>query len=207
METISTIVGMVIVFVGKHFFDDWADKRKEERKLKERPIMLDKNSKIMQSISACLIRLQAYTGCSRAAIFEYSNGNYTHANISMQYIDCTYEVTDETTMPIINNFKRVSIAPYLNQVLLIGKGDGGFARVTDHDEDKEIRTMQQYWNTSTAYNFRITDVVWDGVVGLSWIGKDVVLSQDELDHINIEVLRIKDLMNQLKNNYGKENRN
>jgi len=196
METISTIVGMVIVFVGKHFFDDWADKRKEERKLKERPIMLDKNSKIMQSISACLIRLQAYTGCSRAAIFEYSNGNYTHANISMQYIDCTYEVTDETTMPIINKFKRVSIAPYLNQVLSIGKE--GYCRVTDKDDDKEIRTMQQYWNTTTAYNFRISDIVWDGVVGLNWIGKDVTLTQEEIEHINVEVMRIRDLMNQLK---------
>jgi len=196
METISTIVGMVIVFVGKHFFDDWADKRKEERKLKERPIMLDKNSKIMQSISACLIRLQAYTGCSRAAIFEYSNGNYTHANISMQYIDCTYEVTDETTMPIINKFKRVSITPYLNQVLSIGKE--GYCRVTDKDDDKEIRTMQQYWNTTTAYNFRISDIVWDGVIGLSWIGKDVFLDLEEIEHINIEVLRIRDLMNQLK---------
>jgi len=195
METISTIVGMVIVFVGKHFFDDWADKRKEERKLKERPIMLDKNSKIMQSISACLIRLQAYTGCSRAAIFEYSNGNYTHANISMQYIDCTYEVTDETTMPIINKFKRVSIAPYLNQVLSIGKE--GYCRVTDKDDDKEIRTMQQYWNTTTAYNFRISDIVWDGVVGLNWIGKDVTLTQEEIEHINVEVMRIRSLMKSL----------
>lgn len=194
LETAGTLIGMVLLYL----FKEWQEKRKKKKDAEEMSLKLDANSKTMQTISSCLVRLQAYSGCSRVAIFEYSNGNYTHAGISMQYIDCTYEITDESTKPIIHEFKRISIAPYLNMISRISASTTGWTRIVENDDDRETRAMQQYWNIATAYSFRITAVVWDGVVGLNWIGKDVTLTQEEIEHINVEVMRIRDLMNQLK---------
>lgn len=197
MKEGAGIIGMALIFIGSYFFDQWKKKREKKLEEKNRPAVLDASAKIREKIVEYITKIQAYTGCSRAALFEYSNGNYTHSNISLQFIECTYEATDESTAPIINIFKREPIAPYLKIINIINESKTSWSRITDTEPDPSINKIQRYWRTSTSYNFRITDSVWDGVVGLSWINKEAELSPEQITNVEIMIMRIYNLMSQL----------
>lgn len=197
MNEFGTIAGIAIAFVAQYFFDKWQKKRAAKKEIIERPKILDAQANIRKEISDYILKIQAYAQCSRVALFEYSNGTYTHSNISLQFVECSYEATDETTKPITSIFKRMPIAPYLKILMDINESKTGWTRLTDHEEDKEINKINKYWSVSTIYNFKITDIVWDGVVSVCWISGEVDLDEQDIEIIKGFVFRINFLMSKL----------
>lgn len=186
-------VGMILMFFGTNFYDKW----KKRREIKQKPLLLDKYAATREEINSYLFKILSYTGCARVSIYEYSNGTYTHSNTSLQFIECTYEVTDESTKPIINQFKRVPISTYLKMITMIGESSLGWLRMTDKSDDTELNKQQKYWKATTNYNFKITKVVWDGVISLTWINEYKEMTPEQISNVEIIIMRINSLMSKL----------
>lgn len=196
MKDYVEFVGLLALFFGNQALKYI----KKKRIIDQAPAKLDAEYKIRLEISEYIKKIQAYTGASRVAMFEYSNGTKTHSNTCLQFVECSYESTDEVTRPIIQDFKRMPIGPFLKILDNIANSKTKWYKVTDEDEDEDIAKLQKYYRVSTSYNFKITDVVYDGVVSASWINKKEDLTQEEISNIEIIIMRIYNLMSKLSNN-------
>lgn len=197
LEIIGTVIGTATLYLTEKKFSAWQKKQEKKKELKERPAKLDRDKEVMVQIDGYLNHLRIYTQCNRALIFEYSNSTYTHSDTSLQYVDATYEKTDETTKPIINLFKRILITPYIGMIKAIGDSPSGYLRISEVTSDIETKKIHKYWGTNTSYNFKISTSVWDGVIGLSWIHNEVELTQAQILEIQVTIMHIRDLMRQL----------
>lgn len=198
MEQIGTILAMIFVFVCSHFFDKWKQKRDEKNKAENLPILLNKEALIREKIQNKIIKLQGYTGANRVNLFEYTNGSYTHSGISLQYSQCTYECTDDTTVGLLSTFKNVPIGEFMPILNNLNDSKKGWTIVTTKDENVAIANIQKKYRTQSSYCFRLTDVVWDGVVLLGWVHEQKCLSEEMLNEIKIIVSQISELQLKLK---------
>lgn len=197
MKDFAYMVGMMGVFICTYFFDKWKLTRNKKKEDAERPARLDAAAKIREEIDDYIKKIQAYTQACRVGLYEYTNGNYSHACISMQYVEMSFEATDETTKPLILEFKKIPVSPFLKIINAINDSKTGWIKINESDDDADIKRLNKLYKTSTSYSFRITDSVWDGVVSVSWVYMPHDLSDEQIANVEIMIMRIYGLMSKL----------
>ena len=147
-----------------------------------------RREKIRQHIIQALAKIQHQTGCSRVTIFEYRKGQKS------KYITCRFEVADKTTSSLLMDFKKMDISPYIDLINKINDSKVGWIKVMDEGDDKETTKISKYWGTVTAYNFKITKSVWDGVVSLTWVNNKADLTDGQIMGVEIVIMGIHSLI-------------
>lgn len=197
LDKIEEFVGIALLYAGIEAIHEFSDRRKKKREKEEMPKIKDNNAKIRIDIYNILIEIRAYSGCNRVDIFEFSNGKYTHGGISLESINCTSEAVDNTTKGMINDFRDMPIANMLGTINLINESLDGWIRFDDHSDDELSNKRRRYWGIKASYNFRITETIWDGMVGLHWVGEYATLTKEEINYILVLIERVRILMSKL----------
>lgn len=197
LDKIEEFVGIALLYGGIEALHEFQDRRKKKREKQEMPKIKDGNAKVRIDIYNVLIEIRAYSGCNRVDIFEFSNGKYTHGGISLEVVNCTLEAVDNTTKGMINDFQNVPIATMLGTINLINENVDGWVRFDDCSDDELSNKRRRYWGIRTSYNFKITDTIWDGMVGLHWVSEYATLTKEEVNYIAVLIERVRILMAKL----------
>lgn len=190
-----------LALVGLYFLREglkWYKQKRITKKLEDgKNNKLNITSDIRRKIQEELIKIQVYVGCNRVSIFEYSNGTRTLNDISLQFINMTYEVPDDTTAPIINRFQLIAISPYLDKIKLIDQTPG-FVKETATDGTQVEQRLRRSWNTHTSYSFKISNSIWDGFLSLMNVSTPLELTNEEIEYVQIHIMYIRELMIKLQ---------
>lgn len=173
------------------------EKRKEKESLSQIEVTLKHNNEIQRKIKEILIQIQGYTECSRASLYSYHNGTKTHYGYSMNFISMVEEKTDGIVSPLIDSFQGVPAATFRPILDRIELSDKGHTIITKDDLNEEDRLLMDKYQNSICYHFKVGSSVWEGVVELAWVNKYLMLSDQEIEHIQDLVNNISDLQRQL----------
>ena len=198
-EKYAQFIALVIFFAAKEGLAKYKTWRKTKKLEDGKNDRLDLSSSLRRQIHEHLIKIQAYLGCNRVSIYEYSNGTYTMNGISLQFINMTYEVCDDATAPVINKFQLIPISPYLNRLSEIDANTAGYVRSSINDGTVVERRLRKIWSTHTSYTFKLAERVWEGCLSISNSHSEIELTDADIEYVHVEMIHIRDLMIKLKN--------
>lgn len=182
LKNIGIIIGASIVYL--------APKIEKWYKLKNKKGSFAETLEISVRIQKELDFLCARLSSSRIAILDYHNGTSTYSGLPFNFCSMSYEALDVTTKSIINDFQGIPINPIVNMLLELEKSPVGFVSVTDVDSDRDIAITQRTYGVKTAYNFKISSSVTDGVLSIVWVDDYTKLSDYQLEEIYVSLRKI-----------------
>lgn len=200
LTSIGTVIGIVIAYLSKEWYDNYKRKKDSDKKKEHSFTINDLGAEIRQKINEFIIEIQGYTQCSRCHIIEFSNGVKTMDDVCMQYENMTYEKTNSVIRPIIREFQKMPINPFIAKVNALKNSKDGVANFSlKTTEDKSIIDVLNFYDIKNTYHFRFNNNVWCGFMVVSFIGTYEELTTEQIEQIKIKVQHIEMLMQQLKN--------
>jgi hypothetical protein len=173
------------------------EKKDEKKRYDNIEPTLKHNSEIQDKINEELNKIQGYTECSRACLYNYHNGTKTHQGYSMNFISMVEEATDGIVAPIITNFQAVPAATFRTILNQVDSSPDGFALFIRGEGSEEENRIHDKFQNNVSYYFKTGVSVFEGVVHLSWINVNRYLTQSEVDHVQQLVDNISTLQRQL----------
>lgn len=155
------------------------------------------NTILRTKINETLIEIRAYVGANKANIVEYHNGVVSTNGLPFNYSSMTYESVDYTTKETMMDFQKIPISPISKLLIDIHNCNKGYLRIGNDYPDQKIVTLNKYYGNETNYIFKIGDHIKDGVVNVSWVHEDTVITDEELYFIILKVQYINDLMKKM----------
>lgn len=196
-DKIEQILGIAMATValdgGKQYFD-WRKKQKEEA---EKPKRKSENARVKMEIYNKLIEIRKEADCNRVDLYEFSNGKTTHGEISLDFIYCTLESVDNKSAGMIDRFQGIAIATMLKTITEINESPKGWIRFDDNSHDDLANKRRRYWGIMSSYNFKITEDIWDGMIGLHWMNEYAILTEENIQEITRLIEDIRNLMAKL----------
>lgn len=198
MNDLAKFTALVLLAMGYEGLKWWKKHRAQKKLQNSKNIKLDMTSEIRRQIQEHMIRIQAFVNCNRVALFEYSNGTRTLSDISLQFINMTYEVPDDSTAPMINRFQLIAISPYLDVIKTIDKSETGYIKTDLNDGTLVDRRLRRSWSTASSYSFKIGASIWDGCLALSNVSDPLELNDEEMEYVQVQLIHIRELMIKLQ---------
>ena len=173
---------------------NWVNKKKY--KIKQGQSFIQ-NTNIRAKINEVLIEIRAHTGANKVNVIEYHNGNVSTNGLPFNYSSMTYESVDYTTREQILDFQKVPISPISKILIDIHNCKKQYIRVGPDFSDTDILGLNKFYGITTNYTIKIGDHIKDGVVNISWVHENVLLSDEDIEFVLIKVKHIQDLMDKM----------
>jgi len=197
VDNIYTSIGMLLggfLATITPYIISWGNKKINKHKEGRSFIQ---NTNIRAKINETLIEIRAYTEANKVSIIEYHNGNVSTNGLPFNYSSMTYESVDYTTREQILDFQKIPISPISKLLIDIHNCKNNHLRIGPDFQDPEIIKLNKYYGITTNYTFKIGDHIKDGVVNISWIHEDIILSEEELGFVIVKIKHIQDLMSKM----------
>lgn len=188
METLGTLLGVVLVYIGKEIIV-WFKKQND---IKNKPLKLLKSISVGLEVNRVLTELRILTGANSVHVLGYHNGTIGFNGVSYQYISMQYESTDKTTLPMISNYQNIPAGQFSELMYKIHTE--GLVKIS-HNEDSIIGRLHRSYNVQSSYKFRIGDSIANGTVSLSYYNTEHELTEKELALCYDKVFEIENLIN------------
>lgn len=155
------------------------------------------NTTYRAKINEALIEIRAYVGSNRVSITEYHNGIVSTNGLPFNYSSVTYENVDYTTREIMMDQQKLPISPVSKLLLDIHNCTELYLRIGPDFKDTKIVSMNKYYGVETNYIFKIGNHIKDGIVNVSWVHEDTVLTDEEVEFISLKVKYIHEIMKKM----------
>ena len=155
------------------------------------------NTTYRAKINEALIEIRAYVGSNRVSITEYHNGIVSTNGLPFNYSSVTYENVDYTTREIMMDQQKLPISPMAKLLLDIHNCVKNYLRIGPDFHDSKIVSMNKYYGVETNYIFKIGNHIKDGIVNVSWVHEDAVLTDEEIEFISLKVKYIHEIMKKM----------
>lgn len=196
IKIIGTFLGGVVLRLFGMRLKDYLVNlfKSKEKKLGE--IFLT-NTEIRGKIQDIIIEIRGITRCNRVSLIEYHNGDESHNGLPFNYGSMTWEKTDSTTKDIKLMYQKVPISNISKMLIELHNKLDGFIKIDWAYSDEETKESIKYFGLETAYVFRITNHIKDGVIYVSFIN-DSVMDEQTIKLVKNSVLEIRELMKKMK---------
>lgn len=196
-DKIEQILGIAMATValdgGKQYLD-WRKKKKEDA---ERPKKKNEDLKTRADIKLKMVEIRMVAECNRVDLFEFGNGKMTHGGISLEFVYCTLEDVDNKTAGMSERFQGIPAATMNKTLVEINESPKGWTRFDDRSEDETANQRRRYWGIMSSYNFKITNEVTEGMIGLHFMHEYGTISDENIQEILRLIEDIRNLMTKL----------
>jgi len=155
------------------------------------------NTTTRAKINEALIEIRAHVGANRVSLVEFHNGNISTNGLPFNYSSMTYETVDFTTKEAMMSSQKLPISPISKLLLDIHSCKNTHLRIGPDFPDEKIVTLNKYYGIETNYIFKIGNHIKDGIINVSWIYEDTVLTDEEVEFISLKVKYIHELMSKM----------